>query len=316
MPMIAYEQINFSEDRRVLILQANAILDEMKAQGYTLSLRQLYYQFVARDIIPNTERSYKNLGDLISKARMAGKIDWLAIEDRGRNMRRWWINDTPKHALEYANFGFSENGIETGLALDHWEDQDTYVEVWVEKDALTGIIMRPCEVRRVPFLACKGYLSSSEAWGAGRRFRKMAAEGRRCVLIHLGDHDPSGIDMTRDNGERLALFSGEDVEIRRIALNMDQIEQYNPPPNPAKTTDKRAEGYIRRFGRESWELDALEPRVIDELVMAELDSLIDPEVWNQTRASEDERREPLSKLHVHYDEIVEFVQRLEAGEED
>jgi hypothetical protein len=307
MPMIAYEQINFSEDRRVLIHQANAILDEMKAQGYTLSLRQLYYQFVARDIIPNTERSYKNLGDLISKARMAGKIDWLAIEDRGRNLSSWLIEEDEQEVLD---------GIENGLALDYWARQNTYVEVWVEKDALSSVISRPCEQRRVPYLACKGYLSSSEAWVAGRRFRRMAAHGRRCILIHLGDHDPSGIDMTRDNSLRVDLFSGEDVEIRRIALNMDQIEQYNPPPNPAKLTDKRAEGYIARYGRSSWELDALEPRVIDELVSAELDSLIDPEVWNQTAGEETDRREVLSKFHTYFDDISDFVRRMEAGEED
>lgn len=80
----------------------------------------------------------------------------------------------------------------------------------------------------------------------------------RRVILHLGDHDPSGIDMTRDISDRLELF-GADVEVKRIALNWDQIDEFTPPPNPAKLSDSRAGAYIAEYGDESWELDALEP---------------------------------------------------------
>ena len=112
----------------------------------------------------------------------------------------------------------------------------------------------------MPYMACKGNLSASEAWRAGQRFERAAEAGKDLVLFHLGDQDPSGVDMTRDNGDRVELYSsGQFVDVRRLALNMDQVEEYSPPPNPVKLTDSRAEGYVAQFGTSSWELDALEP---------------------------------------------------------
>jgi len=178
----------------------------------------------------------------------------------------------------------------------------------VEKDALTSVIERPCGRYRVPYMPCKGYLSASEAWRAGRRFMRKANAGRRCVLIHLGDHDPSGIDMTRDNGDRLELFGESSrVEVRRIALNMSQVEQYDPPPNPAKVTDSRAADYIARYGATSWELDALEPRVLDALISDELLGLIDGDRWEETRREEAERREVLAALYDRFEDVANFI---------
>lgn len=300
MPLIQYRDFNFKEDRLAIIQQANDIIAEYRRQGYTLTLRQLYYQFVSRDIIPNTERSYKNLGSAISDGRDAGLIDWNAIEDRGRGLSSWLIEEDEQAVLD---------GIEMGFALDFWQRQNVYVEVWVEKDALSSVIERACSRRRVPYMACKGYLSASEAWRAGRRFENASYAGaERLVMIHLGDHDPSGIDMTRDNGERLALYSqGEAIEIRRIALNMDQVEQYRPPENPAKVTDTRAADYIARYGTKSWELDALEPRVLENLIEREVADLIDPEIWEEAQEEERQRRGLLEQFHSRFDEIKEFL---------
>lgn len=296
---IQYQEINIRGERLELIKTANAIISEYQRAGYTLSLRQLYYQFVARGLIPNTERSYKNLGTLINDGRMAGLISWLAIEDRGRGIRPWLIEEEEGEVLR---------GIEHGLALDYWERQGVYVEVWVEKDALTSVIERPCNRFRVPYMPCKGYLSASEAWRAGQRFMEAAQRGRRCVLIHLGDHDPSGIDMTRDNGDRVELFGeSSGVEVRRIALNMDQVDAYAPPPNPAKVTDSRAADYIARFGGTSWELDALEPRVLDALITDEIGTLIDPNLWNETATEERQRREVLSAIYDRFEDVAAFI---------
>jgi hypothetical protein len=233
----------FRGKRRAIIAKANEIIADYKAQGYTLTLRQLYYQFVSRDLIDNTEKSYKNLGNAINDGRMAGLISWQGIEDRGRGINAWQIEEDEQEVL---------SGLEYGFALDYWERQNTYVEVWVEKDALSSVIERPCNELRVPYMPCKGYLSASEAWRAGRRFMEHAENGRHCVMIHLGDHDPSGIDMTRDNSDRLEIFAEQGIEVRRIALNMDQVQQYHPPENPAKLTDTRAGDYVARYGDKSW----------------------------------------------------------------
>lgn len=297
--LIEYKHISFGATRLALIEQANEIIEDYEADGYTLSLRQLYYQFVARDIIPNSERSYKNLGNLINDARMAGMISWESIEDRGRGIKPWLIQEDEREVLR---------DIEYQFGLDFWERQKIYVEVWVEKDALTSVIERPCQRYRIPYMPCKGYLSASEMWRAGQRFKEKYLADHECILIHLGDHDPSGLDMTRDSIDRLDMLSfGTPVDVRRIALNMDQIERYRPPPNPAKITDSRAKEYIAEYGETSWELDALEPRVLEKLIVDEVNTFVDASVWAATQKEERERRQILARLHERFDDVVELL---------
>lgn len=257
MPKIAYIDKRFQPSSLELIDKVNNVVADYSAQGFSLTLRQVYYQMVARAIIPNDQRSYKNLGSLINDARLAGLIDWNAIEDRTRNLRGNSHWNTPGAVIRSAAYSYH---------LDHWGDQENHVEVWVEKDALIGIVGQVCQRLDVNHFSCRGYVSQSEMWGAARRLRQKNEAGKHIVLLHLGDHDPSGKDMSRDIVERLDLFGAYDVEFHRLALNMDQIDQYSPPPNPAKLTDSRAQGYIAEYGPESWELDALEPQVISDLI--------------------------------------------------
>ena len=301
MTYIKYKDFNFKAASLATIEAAESIISEYQGQGITLSLRQLYYQFVSRDLIANTERSYKNLGTLITNARMAGMVSWRAIEDRGRICRRFYFEEDTDTVVE---------GLEGSIDYDQWKRQEYYFEVWVEKDALTSVIERPCRDLLVPYLACKGYLSSSEAWKSGQRFSAKMAAGKKCVMIHLGDHDPSGMDMTRDNEKRLDIFAGLGVEVRRIALNMDQIEQYSPPPNPAKTTDPRGTGYIEEFGHVSWELDALEPQVMRDLIRSEITPHIDDAVWAEVTGLEEDGNATLAKLSDNWYEVKEFLDTL------
>lgn len=259
-------QKNFRAKSRALIIKANEIIEEYSAQGYSLTLRQLYYQFVARDLIPNTERSYKNLGSVINDGRLAGYIDWSAIEDRTRNVSAAPHWDSPADVIQAARDSYQ---------IDMWADQPRRVEVWIEKNALTGVIHSTCRELHVPYFACIGYVSQSEQWRAFQR-----SLNHPVTILHLGDHDPSGIDMTRDNDDRLNMVFGGDVEMIRIALNMDQIEQYNPPPNPAKVKDSRFEQYLQDYGPDSWELDALEPSVINDLIRTHVDDIRDDELFN------------------------------------
>lgn len=189
------------------------------------------------------------------------------------------------------------------FAVDMWAAQLFYPEVWVEKDALSSVIERACGQYRVPYMACKGYLSASEAWRAGKRFKEAYESGRIPVIIHLGDHDPSGIDMSRDNEARVSMFAETFVDVRRIALNMDQVRQYNPPPNPAKVTDSRAKDYIGKFGTTSWELDALEPDVIVRLVGRAIRPLIEHEQWTMDLERETKAKELLGMVEPRWDEI-------------
>lgn len=290
-----YVPRKFSAESLTIIAQANEIIAEYVAQGFVLTLRQLYYQFVARDLIPNSQRSYGRLGAILNNARLAGLVDWEAMEDRQRTLRQLphWAH--PRDILTACAHQFR---------FDKWEDQPVRVEVWIEKDALLGIIEAVCNKNQVPYFACRGYTSQSEQWRAGKRFSAYMKNGQRVVVLHLGDHDPSGIDMTRDNRERLAMFTGIDAsaEVRRLALNMDQVEQYRPPPNPAKLTDSRVGKYLKKYGSKSWELDALEPRLIASLVQEHIDDIRDVEAWSAAEQREANARHRLRTLSHEWEE--------------
>lgn len=289
---ICYREINFRPGSLHLIEQVNGIIHEYQEMGYSLTLRQVYYQLVARDVIPNNERSYKNLGSLISDGRMSGLIDWEAIEDRTRNLKKNSHWSSPGSIIYSAARSF---------AYDKWEDQDNYVEVWVEKDALVGIVGQVCEELDIPYFSCRGYVSQSEMWAAAQRLEDIA--GNKYIhILHLGDHDPSGKDMSRDICDRLELF-GVSVEFDRIALNYDQIEEYGPPPNPTKLSDSRATGYIAEYGYECWELDALRPDVIDALIRDKVTDLCDLDLLQAARDREEKSRETLNTVARNWSKI-------------
>jgi len=285
---IEYEEKNFRVKSLKMIQMINGVIIEYEQQGFTLTLRQLYYQFVSRDFIPNTQASYKRLGELLNNARLAGLVDWDAIIDRTRNLKAQPFWNSPASIIRACANQFE---------IDLWVDQEFAVEVWIEKEALIGVIEPICNKLFVPFFACKGYVSQSEQWAAGRRFlERMQERNQMTIVIHLGDHDPSGIDMTRDNGRRLKMFSEFSCTIKRIALNIDQVKKYRPPPNPTKMTDSRSQPYVDKYGSYSWELDALEPRVISQLIEDEIKVWCDEDSFNKRKELSKKGRDKLRKV--------------------
>jgi len=282
MTNFCYIPKKFRQDTLNIIAQANAFIEKYEEQGLTLTLRQLYYQFVAKNFIENSQASYNRLSGIISDGRLAGLISWDGIEDRVRNLqgRNFW--DEPASAFKDARAKY---------LTDRWDNQDWRPEVWVEKDALIGVIGSACHDLCIDYFATRGYNSQSEQWRAGQRFASYIQKGQRPIVFHFGDHDPAGVDMTRDNEERLSLFAGTRIMVVRLALNMSQIEAYNPPPNYAKPSDSKTRGYIERFGSdECWELDALEPSVIRDLITDAVVRLRDPKKWDEALAREAEEK--------------------------
>lgn len=280
----------FSKAHEWVIRQANKIIEEYLAQGYTLTLRQVHYQFVARDLYENTQANYKRLGNILDAARKAGLVDWEAIEDRTRILRRVDVWDGPEKALERIRDNFK---------LDPWDEQPTLrrVEVWVEKDAAVGIVQPTCDDLRVPYFSCRGYSSSSGLYDAGKRLAAYHAAGYETVVLYLGDHDPSGVQMTEVSEDRVNMYARHQIDFRRIALTLPQIEEHNPPPNFVKETDSRTKWYIDRFETEDcWELDALSPKTVDQIIRDQIEPLIDREAWDKTLATEEEHRSTLSEI--------------------
>lgn len=273
---------NFREETLRRIAQASKICEEYEAKGRPLTLRGLFYQHVARKLIDNNDREYDRLKSIVGDGRLAGLISWTAIEDLGRNLKGFHTWETPGQCLVDATRNYKR---------DKWADQSFYPEVWVEKQAMEGVVGHICNELEVNFFSCKGYNSLSEQYAAGRRFVHALSKGQRPIVFHLGDHDPSGFDMTRDNRERLEMFAGVPVQVVRIALNTDQVERYNPPPNPTKQSDSRSGPYMEEHGDSCWELDALPPDVIHELIRDAVVRIRDDAVWESSLERENSERQ-------------------------
>jgi hypothetical protein len=283
----------------VVVDRANAIIDEYLDQDFKLTLRQLFYQFVARDYIENTMRQYKTLGRIIRNARDGGLIDWDAIEDRTREVHNHVFWDNSAHRIRSAARFYRE---------DLWANQCYRPEVWIEKDALLNVVEGICTEYRVPYFAHRGNNSQTLQYQAGKRFAEYLDQGLIPIVLHLADHDPNGVDMSRDNEKRLVLYTRAPVEVRRIALNMDQVRQYSPPPNFVKDGDTRTSGYRERFGTDQcWELDALSPAVIADLIRTEVEALIEPRTWRKAQASERRGRKLLDAVAGNWSRVEKLL---------
>jgi len=288
-----------------VVEQANTIIDEYLAQDFRLTLRQLFYQFVARALLENLFAQYKRLGGIIRNARDAGLIDWDAIEDRTRTVNTHAFWNSPSHIIGDDAEVYRE---------DLWKGQRYRPEVWIEKDALIGVIEGVCTELRVPYFAHRGNNSQTLQYQAGRRFAGYLDQGLIPMVLHLADHDPNGIDMTRDNIERLRLYARTDIEVRRIALNMDQVQRYSPPPSFVKEGDTRTTGYRERFGTdECWELDALSPTVIADLIRREIEGLINQRAWRAALASEQQGSELLAGVAKNWTKVKKLLARARAA---
>lgn len=263
-----------------------------------MTLRQLFYQLVAAGEIPNTVKSYDNLGSLVNDARLAGLIDWKHLVDRTRNLKTLAHWDSPSEIV---------SAVASQYRIDKWADQPYRPEVWIEKEALAGVFERVCTQLDVPFFSCRGYTSQSEMWIAAQRLIAYNRDNhQQPVIFHFGDHDPSGIDMSRDIADRLNLF-GTRMDFERLALNMNQVEEYNPPPNPAKLSDSRAGKYIDLYGDESWEIDALPPDKLAELVRGAINGIIDQRKWADSVAEEKRQRATLRAISDNFEDVNQYV---------
>jgi hypothetical protein len=347
-----YVPKNFSPGSLRIINLAEQICEDYAAQGFDLTLRQLYYQFVARGYIPNKDTEYKRLGSIINDARLAGLVDWDHIVDRTRNLRALSHWDDPADIIGSAVDSFR---------VDKWASQPVRIEVWIEKDALVGVLDATCPGLDVPYFSCRGYTSQSEIWGAAQRLNQYLWKGQDVLIIHLGDHDPSGIDMSRDIEDRLKMFTKGDgrerqlqyivekvkdgtlpysdvdlegfnagyppllreytkdwghLTIRRIALNMDQVEEYDPPPNPAKLTDSRSGVYVDTYGDESWELDALDPATLSALITDEVEEARDQGAWDRVVEQENQGRALLRLASRRWDDVKALLEPEEEPEDE
>lgn len=283
-----FREVKLGKANRIKLEQVNDIIREYQQQNYTLTLRQLYYQLVSRDIIPNKTSEYSKLSTLLKEWRMWGIVDWDAIEDRVRKPYRKRFTEWIPEAIET---------ITDQYMLDRMEWQEVYIEVWVEKDALSWVLKRITNQYWINIMVNRWYSSVSAMYDAFKRFKDAAINWQSIRVLYLWDFDPSWLDMIRDIKDRIEEFSdfSFDFEILPISLTRDQIYEYDPPPNPAKITDPRAKYFIAEHGASSREVDALKPQVLNKILEDNIKELIDYKKYQKVLEQEQEDIKELRK---------------------
>ncbi|MCK4544723.1 hypothetical protein KAU43_04230 [candidate division WOR-3 bacterium] len=297
-----------------LYTHISKFVDAYIKKDIKLSNRQLYYRLVGNNLIPNYIEIYKRVCKFLTDLKYGGYIDWDAIEDRGRVPKREPQWDTIQDLIDSAVDSYR---------LPRWSDQEFYVELYCEKEAMESVLRPIAEKYHVYFGYNKGYTSSSTMYDTAKRVNKQLDNEKTVVLLYLGDHDPSGIDMVRDVEDRIKEFLiawryglddddpdyprwqtqewiDDHFSVEHIALTTEQVKKYNPPPNSAKVTDPRAKEYIAKHGNVSWELDSLEPEVLMQLTEDAILQYLDVDDYNAWLDKEEDD----SKALVEFGELL------------
>jgi len=312
MARVRYREVTLDDERAAMVVAACRLVDSYRGQRVTV--RQLYYRFVGGDLFPrswvddaynakhnlppgtvNTVKNYKRFASLVADARYGGLLDWDAVEDRTRE---------PTRPRDWASAKDAVDEVADRFRLDRWAGQPYHVEVWCEKAALAGVLAPVSHDYHVTLMVNRGYSSASAMKESADRLRWAGEHGgRRPVVLYVGDHDPSGIDMVRDVRDRLVeLGAPGSLDVRRVALTIEQVREYNLPPNPAKLTDARAAAYVEKYGYDSWEVDALPPDVLARLVRRTVTAYVDRKKMEEVVAREALLRGRLRKLAAGFAE--------------
>lgn len=187
--------------------------------------------------------------------------------------------------------------------LPRWKDQSKYIELFTEKDTMYSRLEPLTNKYHIPLCINRGYASSSVIYDLSKRVIEKLEDGKEVILLYIGDHDPSGLDMIKDIEKRLTEFleDGRDYiepnfKIIHVALTKAQIKKYNLPPNPAKISDPRAKWYVEEHGNVSWEVDAMKPQIMREIVEKEIQKHIDIDKYNKWIKKEEKEKQALKEF--------------------
>ncbi len=234
-------ELRLSKANRIMLERINTILEEYRNDGYVLTLRQLYYQLVSKDIIPNNDREYAKLSNILKKGRMAGIVDWSAIEDRVRVPKLpYWVRDV-QHAIQ--------DTIEQ-YRVNRMQGQQRNIEIWVEKDALSNVLFRVTSKYHIRLMVNRGYSSISAMYDAHRRLRSSD------VILYFGDHDPSG---ERHGPRHTRADEGVRTRGRRASRSSDHGTDTPVQPAAQSGQDHRSPGQMVYPGIRPHELGTRRP---------------------------------------------------------
>lgn len=257
------------------------------AEDHPMSVRQVFYQLVTRGVIDKTEREYKNtVVRLLGLMRRDGAIpfDWIADGTR-------WQRKPKSHS----SLGAMLADQASLYRRDIWRDQDACVEVWLEKEALAGVLYRATAAWDVPLMVTRGYPSLSYLHNAAE---SIQWEEKPAFLYYFGDHDPSGVDIPRKVEEDLREFAPDaDITFDRVAVTPELIDELDLPTRPTKRTDSRSKNFVG----ESVEVDAIPPATLRSMVERCVEQHVDPERLAAAKEVEQAERDTLERFTTMLD---------------
>jgi len=286
--------------RRELLEHVQLVLNELRS-FWPLTLRQLYYQLVSRGIIENSLGEYKQLSDLLAKARLGGLVPWEALEDRARTILRpgGYANQQEYIKAELAGFL-------SYYRRDLAQSQPHALELWIEKDALSQIVYNVAWSYRIPVVVARGFSSVSYLHECRSRVERNAKVGKRTKILYFGDLDPSGWEMLPAMLRTLQVEMGlgDLVEGIRCALLPSQVEQYQLPRSidAMKESDPRTPKFKAMLRQQGYpddlavELDALPPALLQGLVQQAIEANLDMALFEEERRLQDVERAHLGEL--------------------
>jgi len=293
---ICFENHTFHKKSLPLLEAIKKTLQWYEGQGLPVSLRQLYYRLFNNGHILNLKSEYQKIGNMENNAKLAGIIDMESLEDRTRYIREIpYYSDIKDFLVKSIN----------RYNIDLWEGQEYRVMVFVEKDALISIIEDAAFSLGCPCFSCRGFPSITSIWETAQRIEPYKERDILTVILYLGDHDCTGVVIDKKIQERLTQF-GAYVHVKRIALTMPQIREYNIPGIEAKTKkgDEKKKGdpnynkYVETYGDIIWELDGLPPDVIYNLVIENIKEYMDIDLYNERIDQLNNERELLEKTII------------------
>jgi len=250
-----------------------AVAKEVLAECHPMTVRQIYYRLVSRQIIENHRGQYQAVSNALVDGRKSGEVPWEWIEDRTRRAHTvsMWdgLGDFAKTAVR-------------AYRLDVWQTQDVLVEVWLEKDALSGIFEEILRPYGVTLNVGRGYDGWSSIHAAAERYLEWSGD---VIVPYFGDFDPSGEDMLRSLQERLAYFDTS-PEIEKVAIVQQDIIDYELPPDVTKESDTRSAAFVAKWGDNAVELDALPVQVLRDRIRQAVEQHMDLAALARVRAQE------------------------------
>jgi len=265
-----------------LLEQVQEIID---SYDFALTLRQIYYQLVAKQIIPNKQNYYHKLSRLCVMGRDEGILPEEGFADRLREVDKLssWVDLNE----------FMET-VRRSYHKDKWQNQDRYLEIWTEKDALRGVLSQVTYQYDVSLMVARGQLSRTAIYEASKRYKIKS--DKECYLYYCGDFDPSGLSIYESIKERLSDF-GVFINYERIALTQKQIEKYQLPSDPGKKTDPNYNKFVSLYGSDMVvELDSLPPDVLRDIIKDCITKNINNGLLAQVQKEEETEKVSLNKF--------------------